>query len=341
MDSSLSNTIDAVDVNAQYDQCAKKLLAHKRVLAHILVKTVNEFKGMKVDDVIPLIEGEPLIGRVYVDPGITNAVVEKGGEKIIGFNTEESEVNEGLIRYDIIFYVLTKNGRSRIIINIEAQKSEPDEYDINNRAIFYSCRMISSQKGKEFEKSNYDGIKKTYSIWIVMNQEVSSMNHIHLIDEPIIGNVSWKGNLDLLNIVFLGIPQKIPEYDENYDLHRLLGTLFSDSIGSEEKIERLKVEYSFPLEDSFEEVVKNMCNLSYGIEERGIEKGIEIGIEKGIEKGREEGIEKGREEGIEKGKIELIESMLRKGYKPELISEMTDLSIEKIRKISEDLMLAV
>ena len=84
-----------------------------------------------------------------------------------------------------------------------------------------------------------------------------------------------------------------------------------------------------------------MCNLSYGIEERGIEKGIEIGIEKGIEKGREEGIEKGREEGIEKGKIELIESMLRKGYKPELISEMTDLSIEKIRKISEDLMLAV
>ena len=76
-----------------------------------------------------------------------------------------------------------------------------------------------------------------------------------------------------------------------------------------------------------------MCNLSYGIEERGIEKG----IERGIEIGREEGIE----EGIEKGKIELIESMLRKGYKPELISEMTDLPIEKIRKISEDMMLAV
>ncbi len=119
--------------------------------------------------------------------------------------------------------------------------------------------------------------------------------------------------MDLLNIVFLGIPQKIPEYDENYDLHWLLGTLFSDYIGSEEKIERLKVEYSFPLEDSFEEVVKNMCNLSYGIEEKA----------------------------IEKGKIELIESMLRKGYKPELISEMTDLPIGKVRKISEDMMLAV
>lgn len=325
MNSSLSNTINATDVKAQYDQCAKKLLAHKRVLAHILVKTVDEFKGMKVDDVIPLIEGEPLIGKVYVDPGVTNTVVEKDVEKIVGYNTESSEINEGVIRYDIIFYVLTRNGRSRIIINIEAQKNEPKEYDIRNRAIFYSCRMISSQKEKEFKNSNYDDIKQTYSIWIMMNQEVSSMNHIHLIDEPIIGNVSWKGNLDLLNIVFLGIPHKIPEYDETYNLHRLLGTLFSNSMESEEKIERLKVEYSFPLEDSFEKEVKDMCNLSSGIEEKGIEIGIDIGYE----------------QGFEEGKVELISSMLRNGYEAELISKMTKIPLEKIKKISEDMLLEV
>lgn len=317
MNSSLSSAIKATDINAQYDQCAKKLLAHKRVLAHILVKTVKEFRGMKVDDVIPLIEGEPLISKVYVEPGVTNTVVKNDIEKIVGFNTESSEVNEGLIRYDIIFYALTRNGRSRIIINIEAQKNEPEEYDISNRAIFYSCRMISSQKDKEFKKSDYDDIKQTYSIWILMNQEVSSMNHIYLADEPIIGNVRWKGNLDLLNIIFLGIPQKIPEYDETYDLHRLLGTLFSGSMRSEERIERLKDEYFFPLEDSFEEVVKDMCNLSYGIQEKAFEEGIE--------------------EGIEEGKIELISLMLRKGYKPKLISEMTDIPLDKIKKISEDM----
>ena len=33
-----------------------------------------------------------------------------------------------------------------LIINIEAQKNEPNEYDILNRAIFYASRMISSQK---------------------------------------------------------------------------------------------------------------------------------------------------------------------------------------------------
>lgn len=127
--------------------------------------------------------------------------------------------------------------------------------------------------------------------------------------------------MDLLNIIFLGIPQKIPEYDETYDLHRLLGTLFSGSMRSEERIERLKDEYFFPLEDSFEEVVKDMCNLSYGIQEKAFEEGIAKGIEKGIEE----------------GKIELISLMLRKGYKPELISEMTDIPLDKIKKISEDM----
>lgn len=41
---------------------------------------------------------------------------------------------------------MMKDGLSQIIINIEAQKNEPNEYDILNRAIFYVSRMISSQK---------------------------------------------------------------------------------------------------------------------------------------------------------------------------------------------------
>ena len=42
-----------------------------------------------------------------------------------------------------------------LIINIEAQKNEPNEYDILNRAIFYVSRMISSQKKKNFKPGYY------------------------------------------------------------------------------------------------------------------------------------------------------------------------------------------
>ena len=53
------------------------------------------------------------------------------GEKIKGFNTEDNEINEGMIRFDIIFYVRmplpdkSQNNLSKIIINVECQKDCP------------------------------------------------------------------------------------------------------------------------------------------------------------------------------------------------------------------------
>ena len=163
MNTELKNVVLSTDIKAQYDECVKKLLGHKIILAHILAKSVDEFRGMRPEEVVHLIEGEPLINKIV-------GVDEKGNE-IVGLNTENSEVYAGYVRFDIIFYVRTKDGVSQIIINIEAQKTDPIDYDILNRAIFYISRMISSQKNREFKGSNYNDIKKVYSIWICMNME--------------------------------------------------------------------------------------------------------------------------------------------------------------------------
>ena len=45
----------------------------KSILVHILVKTVDEFKGMNPKDVVNCIEGTPHISTVPVEPGLTNA----------------------------------------------------------------------------------------------------------------------------------------------------------------------------------------------------------------------------------------------------------------------------
>lgn len=37
-------------------------------------------------------------------------------------NTEDAEINEGMIRFDIIFYVRMKDGISQIIVNVELKK---------------------------------------------------------------------------------------------------------------------------------------------------------------------------------------------------------------------------
>lgn len=76
---------------------------------------------MKPEDVVAYIEGEPKVGSVPVEPGLTN--VEKtdaNGQRIVGLNTENAEINEGLIRFDIIFYVRMKNGLSQIVVNVES-----------------------------------------------------------------------------------------------------------------------------------------------------------------------------------------------------------------------------
>lgn len=56
-----------------------------------------------------------------------------------------------------------KDGLTQIIINVEAQKDEPKEYEIPNRAILYVSWLISSQKERNFENSSYDDIKRVYS----------------------------------------------------------------------------------------------------------------------------------------------------------------------------------
>ena len=238
-----------------------------------MIKTVDEFKGMRPEEVVPYIEGEPKVGIVPVEPGLTNAEkMDETGQRLIGLNTENAEINEGLIRFDIIFYVRMKNGLSQIIVNIECQKDDPSAYKILNRAIFYVSRLISSQKERDFVNTNYDDIKQVFSIWICMNMEYNSLSHIHLAKDEMLRPYDWKGNLDLLNIVMVGITNDIPKYDEDYEMHRLLGALLSSELKEQEKLDILEHEYNIPINNEFREDVRIMCNLSTGIEEKASEK---------------------------------------------------------------------
>lgn len=319
MNTELKNAVMATDRDAQYDNSAKRLIAHKIVLAWILIRTVEEFKGMEPLEVAALIEGIPYISAVPVEPGLTNAVRFKNGKRLVGFNTENQEMNEGLVRFDIVFYVRMKDGLSQIIINVEAQKDEPSDYEILNRAVFYVSRLISSQKERDFENSSYDDIKCVYSIWICMNMEENTMSHIHLTKEDLIGSYEWKGNLDLLNIIMIGLAKELPEYDETYELHRLLGALLSRELTVDEKLDIIGKEYDIPLEENFRKDMSTMCNLSQGVKEEG------------IAIGRREGLEEGRRE----GHAELITKMYKNGLSIEQIASATDKTVEEVRTIIE------
>ena len=267
MDTEIKNAVRAADKDAQYDEKAKRLLGNKIILAHILVKTVDEFKGMNPKNVVSYIEGEPFISVVPVEPGLTNAEQEKDGQRIVGLNTENAEINEGLIRFDIIFYVRMKDGISQVIVNLEAQKDEPTGYHILNRAVFYVSRLVSSQKERDFVGINYNDIRRVFSIWVCMGMDENSMAYVHLAKDDLLSSYPWKGRLDLLNIVLIGIANELPEHDEKYELHRLLSTLLSMELTVDEKLGIMETEYSIHADEKIREDVSAMCNLSQGIKD--------------------------------------------------------------------------
>ncbi len=301
MDTELKNALCAAYEDAQFDEKAKRLLGNKIILAHILVKTVDEFKGMNPRDVVSYIEGEPFISVVPVEPGLTNTRKEKNGQRLVGLNTEYTEVNEGLIRFDIIFYVRMKDGISQVIVNLEAQKDEPAGYRILNGAVFYVSRLISSQKERDFVKTNYNDIKRVFSIWVCMNMDENSMAYVHLTKDDLLGAYPWKGGLDLLNIVLIGIANELPEHDDKYELHRLLSTLLSMELSVDEKIGIMEKEYSIAVDDRIREDVSAMCNLSQGIKDAE--------------------------------NVKIIMNMHRKGYTSEQIAEIVEKSIEEVENV--------
>lgn len=62
-----------------------------------------------------------------------------------------------------------------------------------------------------------------------------------------------------------------------YELHRLLGALLSKELTIDEKLNIIEEEYDIPIEESFRKDVSVMCNLSQGIEDKGIEIGRAMG----------------------------------------------------------------
>ena len=206
MNTEIANAVNAAGDKAQYDTRVKRLLAQKSILAHILVKTVDEFKGMKPEDVVKYIEGEPSISVVPVEPGLANMEkTDATGQRIVGLNTENAEINEGLVR--------------------------------------------------------------------------------------------------------IGITNEIPEHDEKYEMHRLIGALLSSELKEQEKLDIIEHEYNIPISQEFREDVRIMCNLSTGIEERATERATEKTSEK------------------------FILNMYKKGYTLDQIADVAETGVDEVEAI--------
>lgn len=290
MRNELAGDISLAAGKSQYDAQCKRVLANRVILAWILKYTVKEFENMSIPQIKKCIGNDIQISKIRVSPGRTNT---PQPEKIIGEDGADKVPGEGEIYFDIRFSVFLPKKREKVkmIINVEAQKDFYPGYAIPGRGVYYGARMISAQKGTEFSGSNYDGIKKVYSIWICMNAPDHIGNAISEYSitkrDKIPGIPDVKAAYDKLSVVMICLN---PRTGKGNRLTQMLNILLSSEIKLERKIRKLEEEFHIPMEDGMGKELNQMCNLSDLVEEKGIQRGrkellVEM-IEKKLKKGK-------------------------------------------------------
>ena len=281
----LTISIRILDDKAQYDAACKRLLSERIILAWIMKACVEEFRDCEIHEIAAkYIVGTPQVGVVPVDPDESNGTIQ--GE-VAGTGVEDATMTEGTVTYDVRFMAAAPVSGEliRLIINVEAQNNFYPGYPLIKRGIYYCSRMISAQCGTEFVNAHYEKIKKVYSIWICMNPPKNRKNTItryRIAEDNLVGSVKeQKAYYDLMTAVMVCLGA---EDDQNYEgLLKLLDVLFSTEVNLKGKQEILEQEFSIGMTQTMESEVSLMCNLSQGIEEKGIQKGKREERQRGIQ----------------------------------------------------------
>lgn len=269
----LGNAIEAIDsLKARYDKNVKELLADIQVLSRIVKHTVTEVESLSIQEIMDCIDRSSIrVGVVPVEPGLTNM------GKVESIRTEDAIPNEDYITYDIRFVLAAAAMELEIIINVEAQRSMSHSrlgYHLENRIVFYLARLISSQKGINFAKSEYDNIKKVYSIWICMDADRTSdsISRISLKADTLFGKPCGFPKLDKMCGMVIRIRNNNVAESKNKLIAMLEDVLSSED--SDVKKHKLEDKYDMKMTTELEGRINGMCNLSDVVEERGIERGI-------------------------------------------------------------------
>ena len=194
--------------------------------------------------------------------------------------------------------------------------------------------IISSQKGSEFTNSDYDKIKKIYTIWICMEAPhgKSAINRYQLKEQHLLHRYKEPcQNYDLMGIVFVYLGNsKVKDQMMN-----LLDLMFKSRKKASEKITVLHNDFGIDLTSEREGDLETMCNLGEGIYEDGLMKGKQVGWEEGRKEGRAEGRAEGRTEGRTEGKLELDLELLKDGMTLDKVAKYSKLSLSIIEELAK------
>ncbi len=264
------------------------------------------------------LENSPQIRTVAVDQDVKNQ--ETG--KIVGDSTADKSVTEGVVLYDILFTsrLPRTNATCQIIVNVENQNRWKPGYPLLKRAVYYSSRLISRQKGTVFFGDDYGKLEKVYSIWICIKVPKAwqdTLTVFSLEPKSLVGAGKYdKMEYDMETVAVLGLGN---HESPRKGILKLLSVLLTPKIEPEEKRKILEREYNIPMTVEMKKEADTMCTYGQSL------------LEEGMEKGMQKGEQKGRLEERESN----IVAMLKEKIPMETISRITHYSLDQIQELEK------
>ncbi|WP_314627912.1 hypothetical protein [uncultured Selenomonas sp.] len=298
-----------------YDAVCKNVLADRYILANILKECVEEFQAETIDYIAAqCIQGTPEISTTPLRADEEELL------KLDGLNTESSSLTEGIVYYDIRFRAVLPRSEKKIklIINVEAQDNFTPGYSLLKRAMYYCCRMISSQYGTVFSHADYNSIEKVYSIWICTHPSKAweyTITKYAMQETNLQGKVqAAKEEYDLIVPVMVCLGKQ--HYKKLQGLLRLLNIVLLHTSGEhrDEVEKELREQFHVKAMPNIGKGVAEMCNLSEGI--------------------YRDGVEDGTEQGKEESAKDMVLSLLNENMPLDFIMRVTKLPAERVREIA-------
>ena len=270
---SVGQFIDNAGDDVRLDANAKEALANKYILAEIIHELIPGFENIPIQRVPSYISSQPEVGRRHVHPGETN------GDFIRPLEQENTIRGEGKAMFDVFFRLRlpgTDDECVEVYVNIEAQASEYKTYTMEQRAVYYMARLISSQYERDFANSHYENLKKVYSVWLIfdpLKQYENSISTFSYQLRPVLGNPKDDGSYDLAQAFIVRLSEDV-QYKES-KMVGILNTLFSKQITATVKKAILSQKYGVKVDKDLERRVDEMCNYSVSVRDKGREEGRE------------------------------------------------------------------
>ena len=226
------------------DDSFKYFIHKKYILSRMLKDNLDELKDMTIEEIC----------------GCLN--LGKDGNTVIGRETEYYSVDRRKVIMDSVFDVRipgTDRGIS-VIVGVEGQNDPNPGYPLGKRAEYYLARMVSAQKGKEFDGKDYSDLRKTYSIWCILEPRDSEKNTVvryRMRPERTFGTGTKEPEeLDTFNVIMVNIGR----YQDGLPDSLAIGSAMFSAMEKAERKELMKNKFNIVLDDDELERLKDMSD---------------------------------------------------------------------------------